>query len=379
MSLHDEPEVSATRARAADRARIEQIEAQIRSLFAEKDVLQRRLDSYRYPILTLPNEITGNIFQRYLPEYPRAPPPDGSGSPTLLSHVCRHWRAVALSMSVLWSAIPILNESLYSKWVLCWLERSRQSPLSIQSSHRADELDDFVLDDIMQHRARWEHAYLFPAVSRVPEGWGHLPMLRHIELQAYDNLSNDLRLAEAPLLRSAILWDFKCPPDLLPWHQLRALVLVCQEAQDCTPILQQAVNLVYCELVLTEDDSDSILQPDITLSVLEDLVLTQFTDDPDAFIPTRYLGYFVAPALRRLRILDRLIRPNPVSKVQAFIDKSGCKLEEICIVGQRELPKREYGWRPSGLLVTFEDDKDQWMDEETADESREIVTRFSRK
>ncbi|KAJ7074685.1 hypothetical protein C8F01DRAFT_1076072 [Mycena amicta] len=370
---HNGPDLSATC--AADRARIEQIEAQIRSLFAEKDVLQRRLDSYRYPILTLPNEITGNIFQRYLPEYPKAPPPTGSGSPTLLSHVCRHWRAVALSMSVLWSSIPIF-EDLDSQWVPCWLERSRQSPLTIQTWHVADELRDTVMEALIQHRARWEHAHLSIYGSWVSDGLGLLPMLRHIELQVSGDLSSDLRLAEAPLLRSAILWDFRCPPTLLPWYQLRALVLVCQEAQECTPILQQAVNLVYCELVFTEDDSDSILQPDITLPVLEELVLTQFLDER---VPTYYLGCFIAPALRRLRVLARVIHPNPVSKVQAFMDKSGCKLENICIVGQRELPKREYRWKAPGLVVTFEDDKDQWLNEETADELREIAGDLARR
>ncbi|KAJ7074676.1 hypothetical protein C8F01DRAFT_32773 [Mycena amicta] len=375
---HDGPELSAIQARAADRARIEQIEAQIRSLLAEKDALQRRLDSYHYPILTLPNEITSNIFQRYLPEYPNAPPPAGSGSPTLLSHICRHWRAVALSMSVLWSAIPIV-EDLDSQWVPCWLERSRQSPLMIQTWHVARELDDIVMEAMMQHRARWKHVHISTDISQISEGWGRLPMLRHLELQVFGDLSSDLRLAEAPLLRSAILWDFRCPPNLLPWHQLGALVLVCHEAQQCTSILGQAVNLVYCELVLKEDDWDSIQQPDITLPVLEDFALTQFVDYPEEFMPTGYLGHFITPALRRLRILDRLIRPNPVDKVQAFMDKSGCKLEEICIVGRRDLPKHEYRWKAPGLRVNFEGDKDEWLNTETADESREMIARFSNK
>ncbi|KAJ7074759.1 hypothetical protein C8F01DRAFT_1101700 [Mycena amicta] len=363
----------------ADRARIEEIEAQIpksRLPSAEKDDLQPRLDSYHYPILTLPNEITGTIFQKYLPEYPNAPPPAGSGSPTLLSHVCRHWRAVALSMSILWSAIPIV-EYVDSKWVPCWLERSRQSPLSIQTSHIADAFHPLVLERILQHRARWENTHLCIYGSQVLDDWGLLPLLRHIELQVqYGPLRRDLCLAEAPLLRSAILWDFEYQQSLLPWHQLTALALVCREPQECTPILQQAVNLVYCELALTELAGAEILQPEITLPLLKYFVLTDFGDVDEEPMPKYYLASFVTPALRRLQVLDRLIRPDPIGMIQSFMDKSGCKLEEICIVGQCSLPTDKYSWPGSNLRISFKDTHD-WLYQDAADEAREIITRFA--
>ncbi|KAJ7074665.1 hypothetical protein C8F01DRAFT_32524 [Mycena amicta] len=358
---------------AADRARLgmEEIEAQIpnRLRSAEKDDLQPRLDSH-YPILTLPNEITGSIFQKYLPEYPNAPPPAGSGSPTLLSHVCRHWRAVALSMSVLWSAIPIV-EVVDSKWVPCWLERSRQSPLSIQTSHMADACHHLVLERILQHRARWENAHLCIYRSQVFNGWGLLPMLRHIELKMFSTPvggDSKLRLVEAPLLRSAILWDFEYPRNLLPWHQLTALALVCKEPRQCTPILQQAVNLVYCELALTEpiNGAAEMPQPDITLPLLEYLALSDFDDH--RHMPENYLTSFITPALRRLEVLDRFIRPDPISVIQSFLDKSGCKLEEICIVGQRRMPTDEYSWSGSDLRVSFKPTHDWGYYVDVADE-----------
>jgi disulfide oxidoreductase YuzD len=61
---------------AADRGRIADIEAQIslleRSISewqSKKQLFQERLDSYRYPVLTLPNEIVGEIFVHVLPIY----------------------------------------------------------------------------------------------------------------------------------------------------------------------------------------------------------------------------------------------------------------------------------------------------------------------
>ncbi|KAJ7772173.1 hypothetical protein B0H16DRAFT_1768717 [Mycena metata] len=61
---------------AADRARVADLEAQIlhlhnsiSTLRAERNLAQERLDSYRYPILTLPNEITSEVFMHFLPDY----------------------------------------------------------------------------------------------------------------------------------------------------------------------------------------------------------------------------------------------------------------------------------------------------------------------
>ncbi|KAJ7917678.1 hypothetical protein B0H13DRAFT_2657737, partial [Mycena leptocephala] len=61
----------------ADRSRVADISAQIldleRSISAlriEKTQAQERLDSYKYPVLTLPNEIVSEIFIHFLPPYP---------------------------------------------------------------------------------------------------------------------------------------------------------------------------------------------------------------------------------------------------------------------------------------------------------------------
>ncbi|KAF8194790.1 hypothetical protein K438DRAFT_1968736 [Mycena galopus ATCC 62051] len=80
--------------RAADPARITDIDAQIfdieRSILVlriEKDLVQERLDSYTYPVLTLPIEITSKIFSQFLLLYPH------------------EWRGIALAIPALWRAI----------------------------------------------------------------------------------------------------------------------------------------------------------------------------------------------------------------------------------------------------------------------------------
>ncbi|KAJ7834594.1 hypothetical protein B0H13DRAFT_1467448, partial [Mycena leptocephala] len=89
--------------------RVVDIDAEIldleRSLFAlrnEKALLQHRLDSYKYPVLTLPNEIVSEIFIHFLPIYPFCPPLTGILSPNLLTQICRRWREIALATPGLW-------------------------------------------------------------------------------------------------------------------------------------------------------------------------------------------------------------------------------------------------------------------------------------
>jgi hypothetical protein len=101
-------------ARAADRSRIADIEAQIlelertiSSLKEEKNSLRDRLATYTYPVLTLPDETVSEIFVHFLPDFPQYPPPIGLLSPYLLCQICREWRHMAFSTPALWSVISL--------------------------------------------------------------------------------------------------------------------------------------------------------------------------------------------------------------------------------------------------------------------------------
>ncbi|KAJ7817961.1 hypothetical protein B0H13DRAFT_2456420 [Mycena leptocephala] len=116
----------------ADRARVADLEAQIshlvHSLFAwrkEKMLAQKRLDSYKYPVLTLPNEIVSEIFIHFLPAYPEYPPLTGLLSPTLLTHICRKWQEIVLGTPALWSAISVYKnipseKTMWLKFLQWW-------------------------------------------------------------------------------------------------------------------------------------------------------------------------------------------------------------------------------------------------------------------
>ncbi|KAJ6450789.1 hypothetical protein C8R45DRAFT_751538, partial [Mycena sanguinolenta] len=88
----------------------------------------------------LPNELTSEIFIRYIPAYPDAPTLLGFDSPTVLTHVCCQWRDVALANPELWRAMAIdvvENATPYAHAQMrhvsnAWIERSGSCPLSIR-------------------------------------------------------------------------------------------------------------------------------------------------------------------------------------------------------------------------------------------------------
>jgi hypothetical protein len=101
--------------------------------------------------------------------------------------------------------------------------------------------------------------------------------------------------------------------------------------------LQKTVNLVHCELGVCVDGDNNQPGPDIALSYLESLVISDI-DSPG----TDLLGTFIVPTLRRLKIPEDFIEPDPIESLTGFISKSGCKLEEVHIASPRSLPKQSY-------------------------------------
>ncbi|KAJ7487321.1 hypothetical protein B0H11DRAFT_1956558 [Mycena galericulata] len=339
--------------RAAHRAHIESIQAEIvalkqsiRGLRSQQKRIRKRLHSYTYPVLALPNEILSEIFLHFIPAYPRCAPREGRRSPLLLAHVCRDWRETALATPTLWRAIPLggYNSSQdHIRFLESWLSRSGDLPLSIQMNDQHSGVTAAELELIISYRARLEVVSLqVEFLSDLVTLQDSLPRLRSLEIRELVNrVSAPSRIAfhGVPHLRAATLWDFVYPADLLPWSQLTSLKLVAKGTADITQILREIPQLVHCQLIVYDSVAPQL---NTTLAFLESLILMSFAADVDDPTPPSYLDTFVLPSLRRLQIPDEFLRPAPVDALTSFINNSGCKLQEILITGERIVPKWSY-------------------------------------
>ncbi|KAJ7113009.1 hypothetical protein C8R44DRAFT_856059 [Mycena epipterygia] len=336
---------------AADRARNAEIEAEllhlqhrISMLQIEQAPIQQRLDSYTYPVLTLPNEIVSEIFIHVLPVYPLCPPMLGRLSPNLLAQICRKWREIALSTPRLWSAISLeYNPLEWLPMLESWLNRSGSCPLSIQLDGGGwNGYIPQIFAALVPHRARWEYLKISDiSLSDVLTIEGPMSLLCDLHIEAYDSvLAPAAVFRQAPRLLAFTDTRFHYityPPEFLPWLQLTSVTLVFVTPDECAPILIHTVNLVHCQLAMT---SGPLNQSDIELACLESLVLVKYSDGPLQL--TQYLNTFIVPALRRLQVPDECLWRNPIDILQSFISKSGCQLQEVCITGKRSVSRASY-------------------------------------
>ncbi|KAJ7845775.1 hypothetical protein B0H13DRAFT_1730960 [Mycena leptocephala] len=332
-----------------DRTRLAEIEAQIQDLEpslaelrTEETLVQERLRSSTYPVLTLPNEIVSEIFIRFLPLRPLCPPLTGRLSPTTLTQICRQWREVALATPELWRAIPFANDDSILKEQLhmfdIWLSRSRGYPLSIHIGRPLGGPDSLqkIFSAVVPHQARWEHFTLhIGGRSKLPGLDGPMPLLRFLDVE----LSNGrfYEFHQVPLLRTVCLTGTAASYVTLPWSQLTSLTLRYAYPRECTPVLQKTTNLVHCRLYLSGTGHDQP-EPDIVLPSLESLTFHHNGNTAG----TEYLTTFIVPALRSLEVPERSLGPNPIGFLQLFISKSGCRLQEVHLTGERTISEDSY-------------------------------------
>ncbi|KAJ6459547.1 hypothetical protein C8R45DRAFT_552528 [Mycena sanguinolenta] len=351
----------------ADRARVADLDAEIlvleRTLSAlriQRDQAQKRLNSFKYPVLTLPNEITIEVFLHFLPEYPHCPRLIGRHSPTLLTEICRKWRAIALETPALWREmlLPSANIPFRKQAPLLdlWLTRSKCCPLSIY-------INDFLsytsfapaaLSCVGLHRARWENLVLYApklqlrGLFDVP-----MPLLRRLDVLVEespdDPMTPKLTVCEAPMLRTVLLNDVAAQQIIFPWAQLTALALDKLFPRQCARILRCTVNLVHCELALAKDLRHEDV-PDVTLPSLQTLTLTNAFEAKPV---TQYLQTLTLPALRSFRVPESFLRPNFVDSLQSFVSKSGCTLQELCVTGTTSGSNASYCKAFPSTKITF--------------------------
>ncbi|KAJ7353202.1 hypothetical protein DFH08DRAFT_1077458 [Mycena albidolilacea] len=337
-------------ARAADRGRIADIEAQIlelertiSSLYKEKNSLRDRLATYTYPLLTLPSEIVSTIFLHFLPNFPAHPPPIGLLSPYLLCQICRQWRHIAFATPPLWSVISLslgkvrrLPHKL--RYLTASLKRSGSCLISFKLESQIVD-NSKVAQIIIDYGARWEYLELssqslhFPANVEL-----RLPFVRGLKLGGFVQGLTAISLV-APSLRQIALKSYHDHnSSFLPWSQLTVISVNQIQLDQYSHLIHQLVNIIYCHLSICHRGKLSLRNA--TLSHLETLILDDWVL-PDHTM-SRILGCLTLPALRRLQVRETFFTgDDPVNPLVSLVARSGCNLRELSVL-DTNMPHQKY-------------------------------------
>ncbi|KAJ7203855.1 hypothetical protein GGX14DRAFT_648096, partial [Mycena pura] len=265
------------------------LESQMTSLRAQKEQLLTDLDSLKYPVLTLPTEITVEIFLHFVTvmqqEFHRPQPYYGL---LRLASVCQTWRAVTLSTCALWNDIAIWDSS---RWI--WILGFRED----------DSSKDMIMSILSLYGSQWRRINLscesiepisvFPT-SHFPSS---LPLLESFKLSDHEvNDDSTSSLRHAPHLRELNLCNSSRVIQLgLPFNKLTKLVWFGDSAE-LLAILPHALNLECLQLGFSTEYAQvaplSILLPHLHTFMCRGA--------------TMVLHYLMLPALEQLQLQHHL-------------------------------------------------------------------------
>ncbi|KAJ7762601.1 hypothetical protein B0H16DRAFT_1414585, partial [Mycena metata] len=173
------------------------LRAQLNDLLAQRATAQEGLDAITYPVLTLPVEITSQIFKWTLAPGGVASTLTAEGKSLVLGHICQLWRQIALSTPELWNTIniavgPALDSDLSR--IHTFLSRSSSMALSISinaDSRRSQLAFRAAVDALVPYSRAWKNLSIFGyivwqnlqplhAIQQLP----HLESLTLIQLDA---------------------------------------------------------------------------------------------------------------------------------------------------------------------------------------------------
>ncbi|KAJ6461796.1 hypothetical protein C8R45DRAFT_841877, partial [Mycena sanguinolenta] len=112
-------------------ANISHHESILQDLKQQRSAILSELNLVAYPVLTLPPEITAEIFKWCIDTGLRLHP---SLAPLLLTRICRDWRALTFSTPALWDTISEIDFGVHPRteaFVETWFSRAGTRPLSL--------------------------------------------------------------------------------------------------------------------------------------------------------------------------------------------------------------------------------------------------------
>ncbi|KAJ7633177.1 hypothetical protein FB45DRAFT_914541 [Roridomyces roridus] len=319
---------------AAARARIAQLDIEIEKLqrlmdplLTEREQCSQTLAEYKYPILTLPAEITSEIFLQFLPSYPHRPSFGESQSPSFLLQICRRWRDVALTTPALWSAVELMlepHDHVRQRHLLdMWLQRSANCPLSIRLEYDMENGERIAIirecvRALLCHASRWQDMEFVLPLESFRDIAGSMPLLRSltIGIDDCDEVPGTpaALFADAPVLNHVVLHASFSPFFVrLPWSQITTLEAEALYTDEAVEILRHSTMLLNCTLTILDGDpwADSSIPP-LPLRSLSLEYIAGGTHELRQLFRALHL-----PLLETLAVHEIFLGPDPIAALSA--------------------------------------------------------------
>jgi hypothetical protein len=326
-------------------ADIAQVQAKLMELQLKREILHNYFHEHERllsPIRWLPADLLGDIFIFCLPERWQDRRFEGSIAPLLLTKICRHWRAAAVSTARLWSSFVYESQSPSDVALTkLWLTRGINCAMNIRIAQPFVDLQYGtcvvqVLNLLVSHSERWREVDIFlqswmlSAVATVKD---RLPLLQTLTIDGRGPFDDQLidGFESAPMLRGLRLsLPNSNGPRLLnfPWAQLDKLAVAGHNFGPTLAGLNHAA--VLTDLRLTAIFSCNPVPTNVIhLNQLHSLYL-QFIN----WVALDYLlPFLVSPALKDICIAQHERMGFPVwvchEAFVSFLSQSSCSLRRI--------------------------------------------------
>ncbi|KAJ7277282.1 hypothetical protein C8J57DRAFT_1713702 [Mycena rebaudengoi] len=229
----------------------------LEELERRRAVVEAKLDLYVYPVLTLPPEITSEIFVHSLPSH-RLVSPLPSTPPLIFLKICSAWRLLALSTPALWTNLHLDVDTDHGAltapgkletFVETWFHRACTLPRSFSFFGDMDDSQDHSLDTILDKHAPYLRKICLCITSDSFPNLGNgtpFPVLHHLELDDANISSGGtpcdvFRLA--PRLQSLRLAYVPPSALILPWEQLTTFSAEILSVEQCLSVVCKAPSL----------------------------------------------------------------------------------------------------------------------------------------
>ncbi|KAK7063516.1 F-box domain-containing protein [Favolaschia claudopus] len=343
--------------RSALRARLAEIDSELHELHTRIEQLEttrkpvaNALNAIVYPILTLPVEITSEIFAHHFNE--ALLEVDGlslcslrtarDNGPLILSQVCRAWRNIAINTHSMWCRVYASGRHLrrpkWRKLLESWLSRAGNQMLYLDLTADTRHFSN-LFPAVVPYSSHWR---VFKC--RIGGDWtsistlvdsvrGRTPLLHEFGVwwegpSDFTTAAPIAAFSDAPELRKVILHDLPPEKITLPWAQLTHLTLSGQKITNGIAILHLTGGLEELSIDLYGSASGET-QP-VVLGRVQRLVLPNgFGDIP------QILSCVTLPKLRSLEI-GEIGTEEYADALRMLAQRSHCTLESVSVPGDKE-------------------------------------------